>query len=291
MSETKKLGIGVLVGALLLLLSDSIYIVAEYEQAVILRFGKFVTAVSEPGLHVKMPVVLQMTKYDKRLLGYDIAPTEIVTKDKRTLLVDSYSKWRIVDAEVFYKRVRTEAVVRGRIKDIIYSELWQEFGSHTLEEIVSVNRREFMEAVTARANDKAKQINIGIEIVDVRVKRADLPEENKNSVFQRMKEERKRIASQFRAEGEEEANKIRANADKEKVVLLAEAYKQEQILRGDGDSLAIKIYADAYKQDPEFFEFLRSLESYRTALNKDNTIILSDRSEFLKYFNSSRAPK
>jgi membrane protease subunit HflC len=232
-----------------------------------------------------------MTKYDKRLLGYDIAPTEIVTKDKRTLLVDSFSKWRIVDAEVFYKRVRSESVVRGRIKDIIYSELWQEFGNHTLEEIVSVNRREFMEAVTARANDKAKQINIGIEIVDVRVKRADLPDENKNSVFQRMKEERKRIASQFRAEGEEEANKIRANADKEKVLLLAAAYKKEQILRGQGDSLAIKIYADAYQKDPEFFEFLRSLEAYRKALNTDSTLILSDRSEFLKYFNSSSIRK
>jgi membrane protease subunit HflC len=291
MSDTKKIGVGVLIGAFLLLLSDSLYVVAEYEQAVILRFGKFVRSVREPGLHVKMPVVLQMTKYDKRLLGYDIAPTEIVTKDKRTLLVDSFSKWRIVDAEVFYKRVRSESVVRGRIKDIIYSELWQEFGNHTLEEIVSVNRREFMEAVTARANDKAKQINIGIEIVDVRVKRADLPDENKNSVFQRMKEERKRIASQFRAEGEEEANKIRANADKEKVLLLAKAYKKEQILRGEGDSLAIKIYADAYQRDPEFFEFLRSLEAYRKALKTDSTLILSDRSEFLKYFNTSSVLK
>ncbi|MDH5542205.1 MAG: protease modulator HflC [Nitrospinota bacterium] len=291
MSEVKNLVFGILLVVALFLAGSSFYVVQEFEQAVVLRFGKFVTAVSEPGLHTKIPIILQVTKYDKRLLDYDITPTEIVTKDKRTLVVDSFSKWKITDPELFYKRVRTEIKARGRIKDIIYSELWQEFGSHTLEEIVSVNRQVFMENVTMRANQKAEQMEMGIAIIDVRIKRADLPEENKNSVFRRMREERKRIASQFRAEGEEEANKIRANADKEKTVMLAEAYKKEQIIRGEADSVAIKIYADAFKKDPEFYEFQRSLEAYRKALTSNNAVILSDRSEFMKYFNASDEKK
>lgn len=288
-SQITKLGIAVAVIAVLLVGSDFFFQVREYEQAVMLRFGKFVKTIEKPGLHFKLPVVLQVTKYDKRLLGYDIAPAEIVTMDKRTLLVDSFSKWRIVDPELFYKRVRTETNARGRIKDIIYSELLQEFGQHTLEEIVSVNRAIFMERVTARAHEKAHQLNIGIQIVDVRIKRADLPEENKSAVFRRMIEERRRIATQFRSEGKEEANKIRAGADKEKTILLAEAYKKEQEIQGQGDSKSIRIYADAYKQDAEFFEFLRSMDAYKKAFENNNTIILTDQSEFLKYFNNSRS--
>jgi membrane protease subunit HflC len=270
----------------LLLISDSIYVVKEYQQAVILRFGKFITAVQEPGLHFKMPIVQQVSVYDKRLLEYDVAPTEIVTKDKRTLLIDSFSKWRITDPEIFYKRVRNEFTARGRIKDVIFSDLAQEFGQHTLEEIVSINRREFMENVTKRSNSKVHEMGIGIEILDVRIKRADLPDENKNAVYRRMRAERKRIAAQFRSEGDEEANKIRAKADKEKVILLATAYETKQKLRGEGDAQSIKIYADAYETDPDFFAFTRSLEAYGKAFESGNSIILTDKSEFLKYFNS-----
>ncbi|GMT41770.1 MAG: protein HflC [bacterium] len=277
----------VVAAAVLLVLGNALFVVKESEQAVILKFGKFVKSIREPGLHFKMPMVQQVTVYDKRLLDYDVAPTEIVTKDKRTLLIDSFSKWRIVDPEAFYKRVRNEIQARGRIKDVIFSELWQEFGQHTLEEIVSVNRRIFMESVTKRSHEKLKGMNVGIEIVDGRRKRADLPDENEVSVFKRMREERKRIATQFRSEGDEEANKIRARADKEKILLLADAYLTEQKTRGEGDAKSIKIYADAYRTDPEFYEFTRSLEAYGKALGSDNVVILTDQSEFLKYFNKS----
>lgn len=288
MSQIVKAVAALAVVAALLLAGDMVYIVKEYQQAVVLRFGKFIKAVQEPGFHLKMPFLQQVSIYDKRLLDYDVAPTEIVTKDKRTLLIDSFSKWRINDPEIFYKRVRSVFTARGRIKDVIFSDLAQEFGQHTLEEIVSINRRVFMEAVTARSNEKVKEMKIGIEILDVRIKRADLPAENKNAVFNRMRAERKRIATQFRSEGEEEANKIRAQADKEKVILLANAYETKQKLRGEGDAQSIKIYADAYKTDPDFFAFTRSLESYAKAFKSGNTIILTDKSEFLKYFNKDR---
>ncbi len=291
MKQATKAVLAIVALAVIVLAGDVFYTVKEYEQAVVLRFGKFVTTVRNPGLHLKMPLVLQVTTYDKRLLGYDIAPTEIVTKDKRTLLVDSFSKWRITDPELFYKRVKTEANARGRIKDIIYSELWQEFGQHSLEEIVSVNRRVFMKKVTDRSNDKASELKMGIEILDVRLKRADLPPENQNAVFRRMREERKRIASQFRAEGREEANKIRAKADKEKTIMLAEAYRKEQETRGEGDAKSIKIYADAYNQDAEFFEFIRALESYGKALKTNSSVILTNESEFLKYFEKTKHAK
>ena len=288
MNQIIKAVAGLVVVAILLLAGDTIFIVKEYQQAVVLRFGKFITSVQEPGFHMKVPILQQVSIYDKRLLDYDVAPTEIVTKDKRTLLIDSFSKWRITDPETFYKRVRNVFTARGRIKDVIFSDLAQEFGQHTLEEIVSINRREFMENVTKRSNTKMKELEVGIEILDVRIKRADLPDENKNAVFNRMRAERKRIAAQFRSEGEEEANKIRAQADKEKVILLANAYETKQKLRGEGDAKSIKIYADAYKTDPDFFAFTRSLESYDKAFATGNSIILTDKSEFLKYFNSAR---
>ena len=288
MNPVIKVVAAVVVAAVLLLLGDSLYIVKEYQQAVVLRLGKFITAVQEPGLHFKVPLLQQVSVYDKRLLEYDVAPTEIVTKDKRTLLIDSFSKWRITDPETFYKRLRTEFTARGRIKDVIFSDLAQEFGQHTLEEIVSINRREFMENVTNRSNAKVKEMGIGIEILDVRIKRADLPDENKNAVYQRMRAERHRIATQFRSEGAEEANKIRAKADKEKVILLATAYETKQKLRGEGDAKSIKIYADAYGTDTDFFAFTRSLEAYEKAFASGNSIILTDKSEFLKYFSKNR---
>ncbi len=283
-----KIAIGVAIAiAVLVLTGDTLYIIKEHQQAVILRFGKFEKSVQAPGLHAKLPILQQITVYDKRLLDHDVSPTEIVTKDKRTLLVDSFSKWQIIDPERFYKRMRTEGNARGRIKDIIFSELLQEFGLHTLEEIVSINRPVFMEAVTKRANEKAHNLQMGIDIIDVRIKRADLPEENKNAVFKRMREERKRIALEFRSEGEEEANKIRAKADKEKVIMLADAYEKEQQIRGEGDATSIKIYAKAYNEDAEFYDFMRSLEAYKHALSTDSTMILTEDSEFLKYLGSS----
>ncbi len=265
------------------LAQGAMFIVNQNQQVVVVEFGKFIRTVTHPGLHFKMPFIQSSIFYDNRLLDHDVLPTEVVTKDKRTLVVDNYAKWRIVDAEAFYTRVKTERVARDRLRDIMYSELRLSFGSHDLAEIVSLRRPELMAEVTARSNAKLQELNIGIEIVDVRIKRADLPRENQQAVFQRMREERKRIAMQFRSEGKEEAKKIRAKTDKEKVILLAEAHRQEQTIKGQGDAKSIKITAESFGKDPEFYAFQRSIEAYKNSLVERNTIILSQDSPFLKY--------
>ncbi len=266
-----------------LLLQETFFIINENEQAVVTQFGRFKRTVQNPGFHYKTPFIEQIIYYDNRLLDHDVQPTEIVTRDKRTLVIDNFAKWRIIDPEQFYKRAKTEAVARDRLRDIIYSELRQDFGSSDLYEIVSTKRSSLMAEVTQRSNEKVKELNMGVEIVDVRIKRADLPPENQQAVFNRMREERKRIARQFRSEGSEEAQKIRANTDKEKVILLAEAYRKEQEIRGEGDAKSIKITADAFGKNPEFYSFLRSLEAYKKALTTNSTMVLSEDSPFLKY--------
>ena len=263
--------------------ADTFFIVNENEQVVVVQFGKFIKTVREPGLNFKKPFMEDAVFYDKRLLEHDIPPTEIVTKDKRTLVIDNFAKWRITDPEQFYKRARTEAVAKDRLRDIIYSELRLDFGAFDLFEIVSTHRTELMDQVTERSNAKVLELDMGVEIVDVRIKRADLPTENQLAVFRRMSEERKRIATQFRSEGKEAAQRIRATTDKEKTILLAEAYKKEQELRGQGDGEAIRITAEAFSQNIEFYEFQRSLDAYEKSLVTGNTLVLSQDSPFLKY--------
>lgn len=268
---------------LLFIGSNAFFIVSENEQAVVTQFGRFIQKVQKPGFYVKTPFIQSVVYYDNRLLGHDVQPTEVVTKDKRTLVIDNFAKWRIIDPEQFYKRAKTEAVAKDRLRDIIYSELRLDFGAHNLDEIVSTQRSSLMNQVTRRANIKLQELKMGVEIVDIRIKRADLPPENQLAVFNRMREERKRIARQFRAEGKEEAQKIRATTDKEKVIILAEAYRKEQQIRGEGDAKSIKITAAAFGQDEEFYGFIRSLEAYRKSLTNNGSMILTPDSPFLKY--------
>lgn len=268
---------------LLFIGSNAFFIVSENEQAVVTQFGRFIQKVQEPGFYVKTPFIQSIVYYDNRLLDHDVQPTEVVTKDKRTLVIDNFAKWRIIDPEQFYKRAKTEAVAKDRLRDIIYSELRLDFGAHNLDEIVSTQRSSLMNQVTRRANIKLQELKMGVEIVDIRIKRADLPPENQLAVFNRMREERKRIARQFRAEGKEEAQKIRATTDKEKVIILAEAYRKEQQIRGEGDAKSIKITAAAFGQDEEFYGFIRSLEAYRKSLTNNGSMILTPDSPFLKY--------
>lgn len=288
MNRAAPVTIAVLALAVLYLLLGSMYIVNQNEQAVVVEFGKFVSTEKEPGLHFKKPFIQQVVFYDNRLLDHDVEPTEIVTKDKRTLEIDNFAKWRITDPEMFYKRAKTIEVARSRLRDIIYSELRLDFGAHDLFEIVSTHRTDLMKQVTERSNAKVLELNMGVEIVDVRIKRADLPPENQQAVFRRMSEERKRIAKQFRSEGKEEAQKIRAQTEKEKVIILAEAYKKEQEIRGQGDARAIKITAEAYGKNPEFYSFLRSLEAYQRSLVDKNMLVLTPDSPFLKYLTDLR---
>ena len=202
------------------------------------------------------------------------------------MLIDNYTMWRIDDPLLFLQTLRTESAGVARLDDIIKSELRVELGTHDLIDVVTKTREEITAKVTKETNTKAQQY--GIEVIDLRIKRADLPEENAQKVFGRMRAERERIAKKFRSEGAEEATKIRATTDKEKVILIAEAYRKEQEIRGNGDARATKIYADAYNRDREFYAFMRSMQAYKNSLKNDTTILLSEKSDFLKYLNKTR---
>lgn len=267
---------------LLFILGASPFFVVDItETAIVVQLGKPVRNVTEPGLYIKVPFIQNVTYFDKRLLDYDSAAQDVITQDKKTLLIDNFAKWRIVDPLKVYQAFQTQFGALQRLHDIIYSELRVELGRHDLLEIVSATRSQVMTVVTERANEKASAY--GIQVQDVRIKRADLPEQNEKAVFARMQAERERQAKQYRAEGAEEAQKIRSEAEKDREIILAEAYKSAQELRGEGDAKAFKAYAAAYRQDPRFFEFTRSMEAYKKAFNGNSTVVMSPDSEFFKF--------
>lgn len=263
-----------------------LYTVDETEQAVVLEWGVNPVKVSkDPGLHFKWPWPYQsITKFEKRLLQYDAQPREIITKDKKTLILDNYARWRIGDPIKFLQTVKNESGAQTRIDDIVYSELRVETASHDQSDVIAEQRESIMKKVTVKCNEKAKEY--GIEIVDVRIKRADLPKENEQSVFQRMVAERERQAKKYRSEGESEATRIRAEADKESRIIISESYKQAQIIKGEGDAEAIKIYGEAYNKDPDFYSFLRTLETYDKSLGGKTTGVFSTDSEIFKLFEN-----
>lgn len=266
---------------LFLLGASPLFVVDVTQTAIVVELGKPKRTVTEPGLYVKMPFVQEVTYFDKRLLDYDSNAQDVITQDKKTLLLDNFAKWRIVDPLKVYQAFQSQRGALQRLHDIIYSELRVELGRHELLEIVSSTRAQLMRVVTERANEKAS--TYGIEIQDVRVKRADLPEQNEKAVFARMQAERERQAKQYRAEGAEEAQKIRSDAEKDREIILAEAYKESEELRGAGDAKAFRVYADAYRQDPRFFEFTRSMEAYKKTFNEKSMLVISPDSEFFRY--------
>lgn len=271
----------VLIIAILFLVNLSLFIVDETKQAIVLQFGKPIRAIKDPGLNWKLPFIQNVVFFEDRLLVYDAAPTEIITKDKKTLIVDNYARWKIVDPLKFLQTVRDLNGAQARLDDIIYSELRVDLGLFDMSEIVSERREGIMKRVTEVSNEKASIY--GIEIVDVRIKRVDLPPENEKFIFDRMRAERERIAKQYRAEGQEESAKIIAETEREKTVILAEAYKAAQILKGEGEAESVKIYAESFNQDPEFYKFYRTLEAYRLTFKDKTTVLLSTDNEFLKY--------
>lgn len=268
--------------ALLFILGASPFFVVDVTQtAIVVQLGKPVRSITEPGLKVKVPFIQEVTYFDKRLLDYDSSAQDVITQDKKTILIDNFAKWRIIDPLKVYQNFQSQRGALQRLHDIIYSELRVELGRHDLSEIVSKTRSQIMKVVTQRSKEKASAY--GIEIEDVRIKRADLPEQNEKAVFARMQAERERQAKQYRAEGAEEAQKIRSEAEKDREILLAEAYKTSEELRGDGDAKAFKIYAAAYRQDPKFFEFTRSMEAYKKTFKSGATIVMTPDSEFFKF--------
>lgn len=279
-----KRNIGVIAGLIVVLaISLSVFTVDQTQQAIVIQLGKPLKGIYGPGLHFKVPFMQQVLNFEKRILVYDATPTEILTKDKKNLVVDNYTKWAIDNPLRFYTTVRDEPGAQARLDDIVYAQLRVELGQHDLSDIVSETRDDLMTKVTAKSAERAEEY--GIHVVDVRIKRADLPEQNEKHVFGRMKAERERQAKQYRSEGEEESKKITAKADMERTIILAEAYKISEKLKGEGDAKAIKIYADAYSKDMEFYQFLRSLEAYKKALKEDTKLIITSNSPFFKYMN------
>ena len=260
---------------------SSIFIVDETQQVVILQLGKPVKTVTKPGLNVKLPFPFQeKITFDDRLLEYDSPPEEILSKDKKSLIVDNYVRWKIVDPLQFLKTVQAIPTAKSRMDDIVYSELRRELGTHDMVEIITENREEIMDIVTRQSNSAT--LAYGISVVDVRIRRVDLPAENEESIYARMEAERKRQANKFRSEGEEEAQKIRAATDRDKTIILADAYKEAEKIRGEGDAKAVQIYARSYSADPKFYEFVRTLDTYKQVVDDKTTLVLPSGSKLFK---------
>jgi len=280
----KKLIVGILIIVIIAAaLATSLFTVDETEQAIVTQLGKFVREVKQPGLHFKIPLIQKEHKFEARVMEYDAAAAKIITDDKKHLVIDNYARWKIIEPLKFYQTVGNEFGAQSRLDDIVFSEMREELARHTLTEIVSVNRQQIMHKVAEQCNQKAG--DYGIQVIDVRIKRADLPEEVRHSVFDRMKAERERIAKKYRSEGEEESVKIKAQTDKDKTILLADSYMQAEKTKGQGDAEALKIYAQAYEKDPEFYSFVRTLEAYGNSLGKGTTLVLPGDSEFFQYLS------
>lgn len=318
--EKKLITILVVVGLLGLVLSQSVYTVHQTERAIVLQLGKPKDGNVQPGLHFKLPFIQNVIKLDNRILTYDSKTAEALTSDKKTIVLDNYARWRITDPLLFYQTLRTVPQAQGRLQDIVYSELRVVVGRYTLGQLVSSG--DFMPAVTTTAdgevivpnNRELQAIDIdeikreiessmrqeimrqvivqsnrlsqqyGVEVIDVRIKRTDLPQENQRAIFGRMQAERERQAKQYRSQGDEEARKIRSTADREVTIMLAEARNKAEVLHGEGDAEAIGIFAEALNQSPEFYEFYRSLDAYKKSLKENSRILLQPGEDFLRFF-------
>jgi membrane protease subunit HflC len=262
--------------------SGAFFTVAQYQQALVLRFGAVDEFVKDPGLHVKIPIIQDVLYFDNRVLEVDPPAQQVILGDQKRVDVDAYCRFRITDPLRFYQTVNNELGARSRLAAIINSSMRRVLGSTSLASVLSAQRDRIMADILREVGDEAKRF--GIEIVDVRLRRADLPGQTSQAIYDRMKSERDREAKEARGQGQELALQIRARADRDKIVLLAEAQREAQIVRGEGDAAAIKIYADAFGKDPQFFAFYRSMQAYSNALaNGDTTMVLSPDMEFLRY--------
>ena len=267
----------------LIVFFTTVFTVDERQQVVILQFGDPIRIITEPGLHFKLPVPFQnIVRFDDRLLEYDVSPEEVLSKDKKSLIVDNYVRWKITNPLVFLQTVQAIPTAITRMDDIIYSELRRELGTHNMTEIITETREEIMEKVTENSDIATDQY--GIEVVDVRIKRVDLPKENEQSIYARMEAERNRQANKFRSEGDEEAQKIRASTEKDKTIILAVAYKESQEIRGLGEAQALEIYAKTFNKDVDFYEFMRTLETYKKVIDVKTTLVLPADSKLFKMF-------
>ncbi|WP_372712517.1 protease modulator HflC [Ilyobacter sp.] len=281
-----KKGINFVLILIIIIFASSVFQVSELQKAVVLRFGKPVgEEINTSGLKFKIPFIDNVVYFDKRLLDYDAEPKDLITKDKKNIVIDNYARWRIIDPLLFLQTVQDEKGAQARLDDIIYSEIRERLGQYTFLDIIAFKRDEIMDIVTRESWEKTKKL--GIEIVDVRIKRAELPKQNEENVYRRMEAERHQQAKKYRAEGQEKALEITSQAEKERTVILAEAYEKSESIKGEGDAKALKIYADAYNRDPEFYKFTRTLSAYDSILSGSGKtkIIMSTESEVWKILN------
>lgn len=291
MSNKGFLGLALLLLALLIGAS-SIYIVTEYERAVVLRFGRLIEADVPPGLHVKWPMADQVRRFDGRLLTADMRPESFFTVENKRLIVDSYIKWRVKDVEAYYKATGgDEAVAAERLASRVSDGLRNQFGRRTLHEVVSGRRDELMAELTEQLNLAAINL-LGIEVIDIRVKRIDLPTDVSESVFARMAADREKEAREYRSKGQEQAEVIRADADRQRAILEANAYRDAERIRGEGDATAAAVFASAYTKDPEFYAFVRSLNAYASTFKgKEDLLVVDPDSDFFRYLKDPKGKK
>ena len=276
----------IIIPVAVLLLWASVFTVDERQKAILFQFGEIIKSDYEPGIHFKIPFIQNVRKFDNRILTIDQKPERFLTSEKKDLIVDSYVKWRITDVVEYYKTTQGDELVAGRLLyENINNGLRNEFGKRTIQEVISGDRTQIMGLMTEQASDRAK--TLGIEVVDVRVKKVDYPERVSNSVYLRMRAEREREARDFRSKGHEASERIQADADRQRSVLLAEAYRDSEIVRGEGDARATEIYAEAYGKNEEFYKFYRSLTAYQNTFSSaGDVILLEPDSEFFRYFKN-----
>ena len=265
----------------LALLSQSIFTVNQMETAIVLQLGEPLDDVYKPGLHFKLPFIQKVIYFDARVLDYEASSREAFTVDKKAIVLDNYARWRITDPLQFYRTMRTLVGAQARLDDVVYSQLRAMVGAYTLSEVVSTQRAAIMTEVTEKVKGIMK--GFGVEVLDVRIKRTDLPAENLRAIFDRMRAERERQAKQYRSEGEEESTRIRSDADRQKAIILADAARDSQIIRGDADARAAQVYADAYNKNKDFYAFQRWLEAMRTSFNENSKMVLSSPEALLKH--------
>jgi membrane protease subunit HflC len=266
--------------------TNALFIVDQTEQALVLQFGQPRRVIREPGLWVKRPFLEDVRPYDNRLLDFEPPPEEVIVSDQKRLVVDTYTRYRITDPLLFYQTANSEVAVRARLNAMVNGSLRRVLGNVTLSALLSHERPAIMKQIRDEVRDQGK--GFGIDVVDVRIRRADLPEENSQAIYARMVSERQQQAAQFRGEGSEAAQTVRANADRERTVIIAEAQRDAQKVRGDGDAQSIRIYADAFGQDKEFFAFYRSMQAYRDALTGHGTsFVLTPDNGFFRFFENA----
>jgi membrane protease subunit HflC len=286
--RAKLLLFGVAIVVVIILALSSTFKVTEYQQAILLQFGeprKVINAsgTQEPGLYLKTPFVQNVEYFDKRILDYDAPAEEVILGDQKRLVVDAFIRYRITDPLLFFQTVGSEGIARSRLGAILNAATRQVLGTVELITVLSGARAQLMRTILVQVNRQSA--NFGVDVIDVRIRRADLPAENSQAVYRRMQTERDREAKEYRAQGDETSQRIRSRADKERTILLANATRESEIIRGQGDAKAVKIFADAFGQDEEFFSFYRSMQAYSQALGSDDTtMVLSPDSEFFRYF-------